>query len=390
MRKPLVWTSLLLGTLATILAIILVWKDFHRPTQIKTRPIAEYEPTYAIAMSEDLLARDVGIQLLKAIIKAGAKVYLFRKSELLLDQSQDQPVDPRITAEEWKSVTPIQIDHESFWLRDYLPLPLLRLYPHLPPVPTFLDFVYRDAKSFDDVAIYQFALAIDSSIEHVPLVLDGGNFMTDGFTCLISQEIKRDLSAPSAPSHAEPADLMTIVHDVLGCQQTLAVSAKPHPHVDMWIKFMSKNQVLVNQIDGKALELASSLSSEEQSRIKEIKNSLDLVAKDLSKAMTVTRIPMPLPTEATFMTYANSVIVNKTIITPSFLNTPTENAKHPDAELFPAYEQRVREVFEHFGFQTQFIEADQLIREGGAFHCVTYHLNNLEDIARQERNSTPK
>ncbi len=350
------------------------------------RPIAEFEATYAVALSEELLNRESGILLLKEILSAGAKVYLFRKDEILPSSGKQVPPDPRITQEEWALVTPIQIDHESFWLRDYLPIPLLKLYPQLPATPSFLDFVYRDAKSFDDVAMYQFALAIDSSIEHLPIVLDGGNFMTDGETCIVTQDLKSDTSTPHARD-LKTQELLSLVQNALGCHTLEAVTAIPHPHVDMWMKFIGKGHVLINQIEDRTLALAKSLSPEEQQRIMEIQKALDQTATHLGHTLKVSRIPMPLPIESTFLTYANAVIVNHKIVFPSYSPGLQKNAESPDSSLYKEYETRMAEFARSAGFESSFINADQLIHEGGAFHCVSYHLNNLEEIATMERNT---
>ena len=93
------------------------------------------------------------------------------------------------------------MEHENPWLRDYFPVPTLRIYPFLSPTPSFVDFVYRDGNSYGDAAFHQFALAIHSSVEHLPIVIDGGNFMTKGETCW---GISPELSHPISPSLSHP------------------------------------------------------------------------------------------------------------------------------------------------------------------------------------------
>ena len=91
---------------------------------------------------------------------------------------------------------------------------------------------------------------------------------------------------------------------------------------------------------------------------------------------------MPLPKQTTFLTYANSLIVNDKVVVPRYSPLPykKEGEKQPDADLYADYEQRVTTAFKKFGLQTIFLDADQLIREGGAFHCVSFHVNDLEAI----------
>ncbi len=351
--------------------------------QLKLRPIAEFEPNFAVAVSEQILFRESGVDLIKEILKARGRVYLFT-TQTLVDQVEEflQKQKP-FTPEELDAIIKIQLEHESFWIRDFFPQPVFRAYPTLPPTPSFVDFVYRDGNSFDDAAIHQFALAINSSVEHLPLVLDGGNFMTDGENCLVSEELATD---PEAPHLDQAADtdisqrIGEILREAMGCQNTVVVSQIPHPHVDMWLKFTKKRTLVINQIDERAMKLISGLSADEQERIKKIKITLDQTAARLADSFRVIRVPMPLPVHDIFFTYVNSVIVNDTVIIPQYRNPDPKRGSYPDKELYASYEEEVRKTFQDLGFKVVLLRSDDLIKEGGAFHCVTFHLPDLDAI----------
>lgn len=351
----------------------------------KLRPIGEFEPNFAVAMSEQILFRESGVALIKEILKARGRIYLFT-TQTLQDQVEDflQQKKP-FAPDELDGITKIQLEHESFWVRDFFPQPIFRTYPALPPTPSFVDFVYRDGNSFDDAAIHQFALAINSSVEHLPLVLDGGNFMTDGESCLLSEELAADPEAPQFG--AGTTDLGQHIGDILreamGCQKTLIVSQVPHPHVDMWLKFTKKRTLVVNEIQDRAMELISKLEPDAQERIKKIKDALDQTAARLEDSFRVVRIPMPLPVHDIFFTYANSVIVNDTVIIPQYKDPDPNRGSYPDKELYASYEEEVRKTFQELGFSVVLINSDDLIKEGGSFHCVTFHLPDLDAIVKE-------
>ncbi len=354
--------------------------------KVSVRPIAEFEPSFGLAVSEQILFRTAGIDLVKEIIKGRGRVYLFT-TQPLHDQVEDllhekKPFSP----EELDQVTKIQLEHESFWVRDFFPLPILKAYPTLPPTPSFVDFVYRDGNSFDDAAIHQFALAINSSVEHLPIVLDGGNFMTDGENCLLSEELAADPDAPqldASDAHLE-RHIAGILRDSMGCQRTIIVSQIPHPHVDMWLKFVKKGTILVNQITDRTLQTIGSLDREEQERIQKIKVALDQTATRLAKSFQVVRLPMPVPIHDIFFTYANSVIVNDTVIIPHYQNPDPSRGSYPDKQLYAAYEEEVAKIYRAQGLRPVFLESDDLIKEGGSFHCVTFHLPDLDAIMNDQ------
>ena len=354
--------------------------------KVSVRPIAEFEPSFGLAVSEQILFRTAGIDLVKEIIKGRGRVYLFT-TQPLHDQVEDllhekKPFSP----EELDQVTKIQLEHESFWVRDFFPLPILKAYPTLPPTPSFVDFVYRDGNSFDDAAIHQFALAINSSVEHLPIVLDGGNFMTDGENCLLSEELAADPDAPqldASDAHLE-RHIAGILRDSMGCQRTIIVSQIPHPHVDMWLKFVKKGTILVNQITDRTLQTIGSLDREEQERIQKIKVALDQTATRLAKSFQVVRLPMPVPIHDIFFTYANSVIVNDTVIIPHYRNPDPSRGSYPDKQLYAAYEEEVAKIYRAQGLRPVFLESDDLIKEGGSFHCVTFHLPDLDAIMNDQ------
>lgn len=355
---------------------------FKMDKTIHPRPVAEYEPMFGVAISEQILFRESGIELVREILKANAKVYIFMTAAFK-DQVEELFAKKKpFKADEMKLITRVQLEHESPWLRDYFPIPILRVYPFLPPTPSFVDFVYRDGNSYDDAAIHQFALAINSSVEHLPIVMDGGNFMTNGETCVVSEEMWDDPESnrPKDPGFSLSDHVADIFELALGCRRTKIVSQIPHPHVDMFLKFVSKDTILVNEIEDRAMALLSEADADAKVKIPKIKVELDRIAQDLSKNFRVIRIPMPLPVNDIFFTYVNSVIVNDTVIIPSYKNPDPSRGTYPDQRYYASYEEEVQKIYQEAGLKPVFLKADDLIKDGGAFHCITFHLPDLEAI----------
>ncbi|WP_141730990.1 agmatine deiminase family protein [Oligoflexus tunisiensis] len=366
--------------------------SFKFEKTIQPRPLAEYEPMFGVAVSEQVLFRESGIELVRAMLAAKAKVYIFMTAGFKEQVEELFTEKKPFKADELKSITRVELEHESPWLRDFFPIPVLRAYPFIPPTPSFVDFVYRDGSSYDDAAIHQFALAINSSVEHLPIVMDGGNFMTNGETCIVSEEMSDDPESnrPKDPNFSISDHVADIFQLALGCRKTRVVSQIPHPHVDMFLKFVNRNTILVNEIQDRAMDLLDDADPDSKVKIPKIKSELDRIAKDLSKTFRVVRVPMPLPVYDIFFTYANSVIVNDTVIIPSYKNPDPSRGTYPDQHFYASYEEEVRKAYQEVGLKTVFLKADDLIKDGGAFHCVTFHLPDLEAIVPESSHLAAK
>jgi agmatine/peptidylarginine deiminase len=148
----------------------------------------------------------------------------------------------------------------------------------------------------------------------------------------------------------------------------------------MFLKFVNKDTVLVSELQERTMAFISEVEVDEKVKIPKIKAELDKIAKDLSKSFRVIRVPMPLPVHDIFFTYVNSVIVNDTVIIPSYKNPDPSRGTYPDQRYYASYEEEVQKAYQELGLKTVFLRADDLIKDGGAFHCITFHLPDLDAI----------
>lgn len=86
---------------------------------------------------------------------------------------------------------------------------------------------------------------------------------------------------------------------------------------------------------------------------------------------------MPLPYRGAYRTFANAVLVNGTAIVPRFKHFGWKYDEYPDQKLEASYEAKTKKFYEKYGYRVSFVTADELIYNGGGFHCVTLQLPAL-------------
>ena len=364
---------------------------------IVIRPVAEFEETFGIGLSDQALLKKDGMTFMKAILSTGTRIYLFISGEKRETIDQLLRSSPELKGSERDGIVKIQLEHESMWTRDYFPIPIMKKIPHVIPTPSFVDFVYRDGNTLDDAAIHQMALAINLSVDHLPIVLDGGNFMTNGETCILSEEVADDPEIVLLNS-SEPSletNLGTIFQASLGCQKTIVVSQIPHPHVDMWMKFLNKRTLIMSRIDPLDIETIPGLNRAERDKARKIALELDKTAGLLARDFDVVRLPMPVPSETLFLTYTNAILSNGTAIVPRY-STELKLFKNESPQTLKTWRTRliqieaeVLEIYRKAGFEVLVVDSNEWIQDGGSFHCVTFHLPDLDSIIKREKANQP-
>ena len=342
------------------------WSRIKAPS-----PIPEYARTHSVLLSVDLFAANYHAPALAAAItKAGANVILAtnsRQSSAELASALRALGVPRRVLHK---ISGVHLPHGNIWLRDYGPVVIAD--PHSPTTRLkFASFEYEDPASdlnnrFSSLLADKFKFELFSS----PLVLDGGNFLAAGDFCFTSSQ---DLPITDEVN-VEP--YLT----KLGCRRTVVIKHAPHAHLDMWVKLVSDRHALVNELDVRTLRLAERLYGHLPPELIQLRDLLDQKATELSRFMQVTRIPMPLPYRGTFRTYTNAILVNQHAIVPSYSHFGWNYDEYPDAALKAEREDRVRRIYEHLGYQVEMINADGLIFNGGAFHCVTVPLPSIQQL----------
>jgi agmatine/peptidylarginine deiminase len=358
----------------------------RRPSQIL---IPEFKQTEGVIMSEMLFEDELGgIALARAILDGKAQPVILSNQAQTAEETTKWLMAKGFSAAEAEKILVVGISHDTYWLRDFGPIPIDQSGPGNSHVLKLGDPIYRSDSLLNDTVPYQLGLYLRASVEHMPIYMDGGNFLSDGTRCYIAEGSKESLTFyDDRIMHYQitPMDeLKEQLKFTLGCQEVVSFSDAPHEHIDMWAKIIDEKHAIVNRIPDSALELVRASDPKEFERLQKINLTLDAAAKTFAEYLEVSRMPMPIPFDKVFRTYTNSTIVNHVVAVPRYRKFIDMDREYQDQGLLLGYEQEVQKVYESLGFQVRFVEADQLIQHGGALHCATSQIPKLEsrDVAR--------
>jgi len=317
---------------------------------ISGRPIPEFAPTEKIVLPIGLFQFNYHAdKLVSEIIKAGAAVEVVGQKTLA--EEGDTPTHQAT----------ISIDHTNIWLREFAPIPFKN--------KSKVHFLGIDSGSpdFENAAFGRnLSDHLNLDFQETQAAIEGGNFLTDGTNCYMSGSIDNDKEYSS--------DNERVIKQSLGCKKLITIEKPPHVHIDMYAKILNSKTVLVNELTSLSLDLVKDNVDDIPADILELKNSLNAAAKQFSKHLHVVRIPMPVPFKNTFRTYTNSILVNGTAIVPDYKNYREVGGPYPDDKILPKLRAKATAIYHRFGYEVRYVNADSLIYNGGAFHCVTMHL----------------
>jgi agmatine/peptidylarginine deiminase len=95
---------------------------------------------------------------------------------------------------------------------------------------------------------------------------------------------------------------------------------------------------------------------------------------------------MPLPYRNTFRTYVNSLLVNGTAVVPRYSRYRWNYDSDPNATLTKLFESKVTTIYKELGYRVRFVNADDLIFNGGAFHCIAVQIPKIDISNNQDPN----
>lgn len=273
------------------------------------------------------------------------------------------------------NVTFIEADFNSIWVRDYGPNTV-----YLDDVGELasVDWIYNRPRPQDDqvpevIADY---LGIDNyCTTQVPtdLVHTGGNYMTDGLGTAFSSLLVLDENGPQnewgTSNHDEDA-VNQIMEDFMGITTYPLMVTLPYDaihHIDMHMKLLDEETLIVGEYpegvaDGPQIEA-------------NIQYVLDNYTTPYGEPYKVIRIPMP-PDDGSYpddgwwvdyRTYANSIILNNTILVPTYEEQYDTTALRIWEESMP-------------GYNIVGIECNDIIPSLGALHCITKEVGAEEPL----------
>jgi agmatine/peptidylarginine deiminase len=260
----------------------------------------------------------------------------------------------------------IVTNFNSIWVRDYGPW---CVYSDIADSMYIIDWIYNRPRPADDLIPAVFAARQNLPLYQMTqppydLVATGGNFMTDGFSKGFSSKLI--LNENQGKTEAQIDTLMKMF---MGITPYIKMDVLPFDvihHIDMHMKLLDEETLLVGQYptgvsDGPQIEL----------NLRYVLNNFQSV---YGRPFRVVRIPMPpdalgrYPSSGgDYRTYTNSIIINKTVIVPTYDPQYDTTALRIYREAMP-------------GYNIVGINCNQIITALGAIHCITKEIGTREPI----------
>lgn len=268
----------------------------------------------------------------------------------------------------------------SIWVRDYGPqsvylagvdsLALINWrYNRNRPADNDVPIAVGDQKNID---VYSMT-ALPNDI-----VATGGNFMADGFGTAFSSELilEENQGTGFSQSFKTEAQIDDIMESYMGLTRYIKMTTLPYDdihHIDMHMKLLDEETLLVGEFpdgisDGPQIEM-------------NLQYILDNYMSPFGTPYKVIRIQMPPSPSGLYAgqpfgngfyrTYANNIIVNKTVIVPTY-RTETDG---PALEIL----QNAMPGYNIVGIDCDNNGAN-LIAQGGALHCITKDVSTADPL----------
>ncbi|MGV3525983.1 MAG: agmatine deiminase family protein [Candidatus Sericytochromatia bacterium] len=398
--------SVILGTgLALIVGALLtvwIWQERVQADRTCTAPdcvkrhriIPEYSPTQGVLVADALLTNHRDMLFIPALLRTGVKVWtlstlpdLFQGYQTLLRDQLQLPSSQLLRLHR------LEIEARSAWVRDWAPI-----FSETDQQggmgmldPSYLGHAHEvEDRVPEALAQSQEWSAQPVTREILPVHLEGGNLLCHEALCFVTgtgqAETAAQLKQPNNGAAAKALRQQLV-------QPVSALPDLPHEptgHLDLWAKFANAKTLWIAQIEGPTLQLAPPEARSEVTAMQSFLDaqadpqspgSLAALATQAIPGLQIVRVPTPLPWKHqgrwVFPSYLNSLLVNSFAIVPRFRQAlPREQPPHAyaDTALLSGYEQQIETVYGQAGYRVLWVEADHVIRDGGAWHCAALQI----------------
>ena len=266
------------------------------------------------------------------------------------------------------------IPSNSIWIRDYAPFILRYDQENAFMVDArYHTRTMRENRKQDDFMCFELARLLDLPVRSIPLILEGGNFISNGDGLLITSA--KTISVNQQEEYTNK-QLISMFSDFLGVNGVCAVNHlknEPNGHIDMFMTMLGKNLAVVGEIDP-AVDSENSAILNEAARVISSYTTSD-------GPITVKRIPMPPQSGNNWRSYTNIIMANGVLLMPSFSN------------VNPAIENRAEKVYQSTlppDWVVKRINCDKLVALRGQLHCMSYNIPNFIPIDGLLEKAIPK
>lgn len=256
--------------------------------------------------------------------------------------------------------------YNSVWSRDYGPW---CVYSDIADSMYIIDWIYNRPRPNDDlipgvIAGYLDLPIYQTTVTPYNLVHTGGNFIADGNGIGFSSKL-----VLTENSGKPESQINSIMSAFMGIDPYVKMDELPYDgihHIDMHMKLLDEETLLVGQYppgiaDGPYIE----------NNLQYVLNNFQTI---FGRPFKIVRIPMPpdqygrYPSNGGYYrTFTNSLIVNKTVIVPTYELKYDTTALRIYRDAMP-------------GYNVVGIDCNQIIPASGAIHCITKEIGVREPI----------
>lgn len=370
----------------------------------------EYLPTQGMLISEHLAEFPNGKAFLSALLNAGAEVWLLSSNQDLLQQTRTI-LSQRFGLQDnqMAKLRALPIPTETVWARDWAPL--FSYSTQQNGEVGLIDYQYYSDRPLDDAvpsALTRYfagtgpQTGVHLSTLPVNVELEGGNVLCTRKNCFVSEEVVRRVALTKGVT-GDPQAIKKELEKYLD-QDFWIVPRMPTEstgHLDIWAKLLNEKTLIVGQISPEGLAAVPADLKATYTHVRDFleeqatgvdasghenPDSLAAIVKRLEPQIQIVRIPMPTPGIyqgiETFRTYTNSFLYNQMAVVPRYTrgNGAIQSGSDPKSErdLMLEQEHAVEKVYQEAGYHVNWIRADNLIRDGGAWHCVAMQIPRLQ------------
>lgn len=265
----------------------------------------------------------------------------------------------------------------SIWIRDYSGN---TVYTNDVGERALVDWIYNRPRPQDNLLPTYHADYLDIPLyvtDTAPydLVNTGGNFMSDGMGNAFASKLildENDAGNPYGVSVKSEEEIDQILHDYMGINSYRKMETLPYDgihHIDMHMKLLDEETILVSKYpegvaDGPQIE-------------ENIEYITSTFQTPFGNDYEIHWIPAPPGTNGSYpdtggayRTYTNAVIINKTILVPTYRPEVDAEALQIWEDLMPGY--RI------IGIDVD--NSENLIALSGAIHCITHTIGVADPL----------
>ncbi len=359
-RRAVRWLLQTLAVACSLLAV--VWAMGRmQPAEIPIEAFlpAEFEHHEGLFLAVPSDIGDEHVDILLDVMQATHDD--LRVHALVRDERTRRELEARIRERGFSpdKVRFLNLPFDSMWIRDYGPFLVKTVTGQFEfRDPVYTDLTVGEHRYHDDEVPTTLARKLGFDVTPLPLVIDGGNLLSNGAGLLLTTDLLLEENA-EAYGYSEE-QLSGLLRRHFGASETVylePLEGELNGHVDMFAAFTAPDVVVVGEYDARHHPLNAAILDNNARRLAQIRTACG--------PLRVHRIPMPPPiNEGHVPTYTNITFANRKVLVPIY---PKIDRLGSEAAL--ALYRRLLPGREVIG-----IETTVLSRKGGSLHCATLNL----------------